>query len=222
MSDSFVTPWSLPGSSVHGISPWDFPSKNTGVDCHFLLQRIIFIYITCKCSLDHHQLDGHEFEQAPGVGDGQGSLAGCSPWGCKELDTTEWLNWIEMFITNFQGNSILLIDVNTEAWQGGVAYPRWHCCKGSGSFWHWLFLTVMWSFFTKCNRGPGRLLLSFIFILFSSYFPSCLTITIWYLLKCVSGCGDPLSKYGERLGVSKDPWATMRCPAPVTEGGPDG
>ena len=34
-------------------------------------------------------LDGHEFEQAPGVGDGQGSLACCSPWGCKELDITE-------------------------------------------------------------------------------------------------------------------------------------
>ena len=31
----------------------------------------------------HHQLDGHEFEQAPGVGDGQGSLACCSPWGCR-------------------------------------------------------------------------------------------------------------------------------------------
>ena len=41
----------------------------------------------------HHQLDGHEFEQAPGVGDGQGSLACCSPWSLKELDTTEWLNW---------------------------------------------------------------------------------------------------------------------------------
>ena len=41
----------------------------------------------------HHQLDGHEFEQASGVGDGQGSLACCSPWGRKELDTTEWLNW---------------------------------------------------------------------------------------------------------------------------------
>ena len=41
----------------------------------------------------HHQLDGHEFEQAPGVGDGQGSLVCCSPWGHKESDTTEWLNW---------------------------------------------------------------------------------------------------------------------------------
>ena len=41
----------------------------------------------------HHWLDGHEFEQAPGVGDGQGSLVCCSSWGHKELDTTEWLNW---------------------------------------------------------------------------------------------------------------------------------
>ena len=45
----------------------------------------------------HHQLDGHEFEQVPGVGDGQGSLVCCSPWGCKESDMTEWLNWIEKF-----------------------------------------------------------------------------------------------------------------------------
>ena len=37
----------------------------------------------------HHGFDGHEFEQAPGVGDGQGSLACGSPWGCKESDTTE-------------------------------------------------------------------------------------------------------------------------------------
>ena len=37
----------------------------------------------------HHRLDGHEFEQALGVGGGQGSLACCSPWGRKELDTTE-------------------------------------------------------------------------------------------------------------------------------------
>ena len=39
----------------------------------------------------HHQLDGQEFEQALGVGDGQGCLACCSPQGCKESDTTEWL-----------------------------------------------------------------------------------------------------------------------------------
>ena len=45
----------------------------------------------------HHWFDGHEFEQAPGVGDGQGSLVCCSPWGHKELDTTERLNWTELF-----------------------------------------------------------------------------------------------------------------------------
>ena len=39
-----------------------------------------------------HQPNGHEFEQALGVGDGQGSLVCCSPWGCKELDKTEQLN----------------------------------------------------------------------------------------------------------------------------------
>ena len=40
----------------------------------------------------HHQLNGHEFGQAPGAGDGQGSLMCYSPWGCKEPDTTEPLN----------------------------------------------------------------------------------------------------------------------------------
>ena len=37
----------------------------------------------------HHQLDGHEFEKAPGVGDGQGGLACCDSWGREESDTTE-------------------------------------------------------------------------------------------------------------------------------------
>ena len=43
----------------------------------------------------HHWLDGYEFEQVPGVGDGQGSLACCSSWGHKESDTTEWLSWTD-------------------------------------------------------------------------------------------------------------------------------
>ena len=47
----------------------------------------------------HHQLDGHEFEQTLGVGDGQGSLVCCNPWGGKEPDTTEWLNWTELSCT---------------------------------------------------------------------------------------------------------------------------
>ena len=48
----------------------------------------------------HHQLDGHEFQQASGVGDGQGSLVCCSPWGHKELDTTEQLDWTELILTS--------------------------------------------------------------------------------------------------------------------------
>ena len=45
----------------------------------------------------HHWLNGHEFEQALGVGEGQGSLVCCSPWGLKESDMTEWLNRTETF-----------------------------------------------------------------------------------------------------------------------------
>ena len=40
----------------------------------------------------HHQHNGHQFDQAPGYGEGQGSLVCCNPWGCKESDTTELLN----------------------------------------------------------------------------------------------------------------------------------
>ena len=44
----------------------------------------------------HHRLNGHEFEQALGIGEGQGSLVCCSPWGCRESDMTERLNWTEL------------------------------------------------------------------------------------------------------------------------------
>ena len=40
----------------------------------------------------YHRLSGHEFEQTPGDSEGEGSLVCCSPWGCKELDTTEQPN----------------------------------------------------------------------------------------------------------------------------------
>ena len=49
----------------------------------------------------HDWLEGHEFEQALGIGNGQGSLACCSPWGHKELDMTERLNWIEHWRTSW-------------------------------------------------------------------------------------------------------------------------
>ena len=47
----------------------------------------------------HSYLNGHEFEQAPGDGEGQGSLACCSPWGLKESDMTEWLNKNSLYLS---------------------------------------------------------------------------------------------------------------------------
>ena len=44
----------------------------------------------------HHRLDGHELESTLGVGDGRGGAVCCSPWGRKESDMTEWLNWTEL------------------------------------------------------------------------------------------------------------------------------
>ena len=51
----------------------------------------------------HCWLGEHEFEWAPAVGDGQGGLACCSPWGHKELDTAEWLNWNHFLSKNLKG-----------------------------------------------------------------------------------------------------------------------
>ena len=49
----------------------------------------------------HHRLDAHEFGWTLGVSDGQGDLACCGSWGCKESDTTEQLNWTEMNWTEY-------------------------------------------------------------------------------------------------------------------------
>ena len=56
-----------------------------------LITIITIIYTEDETVEWHRRLDGHEFDQAPGVGDGQGSLTCCSPWGYKS-DTTERLN----------------------------------------------------------------------------------------------------------------------------------
>ena len=60
----------------------------------------------------YHRVDGHEFEQALGVIDGQGSLACCSPCGCKEPDTTEQLNWLTDHVNTsyfYKGHQIIII-----------------------------------------------------------------------------------------------------------------
>ena len=54
----------------------------------------------------HHRLNGHEFEWSPGVGDGQGGLACCDSWRCKESYMTEPLNWTELNQTTFVSSCI--------------------------------------------------------------------------------------------------------------------
>ena len=84
----------------------------------------------------HHQLDGHEFEQAPGAGDGQGSLVCCGPWGLKELDTTEWLNWTwwAMYVSGTEGATdrvrVPSLEVTVTSWKettrpGDLKAPCW-------------------------------------------------------------------------------------------------
>ena len=56
----------------------------------------------------HHGLDRHESEWTPGVGDGQGGLACCNSWGCKESDTTKQLNWTELILSFIVAVSIYI------------------------------------------------------------------------------------------------------------------
>ena len=75
----------------------------------------------------HHQLDGHEFEQILGVGDGQGSLACCSPWDHKEPDTTERLNWMNWREPPWVRWRKLWVK---QVWSGSSGFQFWtcHCC----------------------------------------------------------------------------------------------
>ena len=71
----------------------------------------------------HHQLNGYEFEWTPGVGNGQGVLACCDSWGCKESDTTEWVNWNECLLKAGE-------EGDNRGWDGWMASPTW---------WTWLW-----------------------------------------------------------------------------------
>ena len=94
----------------------------------------------------HHWHNGHGFEQALGVGDGQGGLACCSPWGRKVSDMTERLNWTEAFIPvkwklTFKMNANLKHKWNKYKWKLHIK-----TCK-------WIFLTVV-SPITKNWKQP--------------------------------------------------------------------
>ena len=92
----------------------------------------------------HHWLNGYEFEQAPGVGDGQGSLACCSPWG----HMTGLLNWTELPLSN------------TRSYHGTVCVCVWHVppsifffspsiLKGKKVNWQ---LQIVWHHLQVCRR----------------------------------------------------------------------
>ena len=70
----------------------------------------------------HHWLNGHGFERTLGVGDGQGGLACCSSWACKELDMTEWLNWTELNWSDWACTPSLLSFTNINI--SSIVLPR--------------------------------------------------------------------------------------------------
>ena len=64
-----------------------------------------------------HWLDGHEFEWTPWVGDGQGGLACCGSWGCKESDTTERLNWTSLFTQFYSMHEFFKAIIHLDIWK---------------------------------------------------------------------------------------------------------
>ena len=88
----------------------------------------------------HHQLNGYEFEWTPGVGNGQGVLACCDSWGCKESDTTEWVNWNECLLKAGE-------EGDNRGWDGWMASPTWWTWLwASSDSWWWTGMPgVLWS-----------------------------------------------------------------------------
>ena len=66
----------------------------------------------------HHRLEGHEFEEVPEVGDGQGNLESCSPWNHKELDTTELLRTLGLR-DSIPGDPERTVCREMGRWEGG-------------------------------------------------------------------------------------------------------
>ena len=81
----------------------------------------------------HHQLKEHEFEQALGFGDGQGSLACCSPWHRKKLDMTGWLNWI--FLDYDWPWVTKIIQSKSVAKQGWLYFQKYVTLVTNQEFW---------------------------------------------------------------------------------------
>ena len=89
----------------------------------------------------HHRLDGCEFEWTPGVGDGQGGLACCNSWGLKELDTTEWLNWLNDWYLSYFNYQ------NQDRKYGTPLPPTWYqfSCLYQPNL-HHIIIILLWFF----------------------------------------------------------------------------
>ena len=78
----------------------------------------------------HHRLNEHEFEQAPGVGDGQGSLACCGPWGRKETRLSSWTDWWLLIVAWGPGEicSLDQTEVTIQTWSIGYTLASVYFC----------------------------------------------------------------------------------------------
>ena len=125
----------------------------------------------------HHQLNGHEFEQAPGVGDRQGSLACCSPWGRKEPNVTEQLNnkVIKGSIKGPESESVSPSVVSDSLRTQGLYLARLLCpllclrvCSNLCPLSQWCYLTISssatpFSFCLQSFPASGSFLMSRLF-----------------------------------------------------------
>ena len=92
----------------------------------------------------HHQLNGHEFEQTPGEGEGQGSLACYSPWGCKELYNTEQFNKQQQFHchkgpSSHESTVFPVVRYGCESWTINKAE-----CRRIDAFALWCWRRLLW------------------------------------------------------------------------------
>ena len=95
----------------------------------------------------NHRLNGHEFEQSPGVGDGQGNLVCYSPWCLKELDTTEQLNWTKFTLIhgpNIPGSYAILFCYSIGLYFHHQSHPQLGVVLALG-----LSLHSFWSYFSN-------------------------------------------------------------------------
>ena len=142
----------------------------------------------------HHRFDGHEFEQAPGVGDGQGGLVCCSPWSHKGSDTTEKMNWTELtLLLGRQCQSWVKLQdtqlVSQIAWWGKSHHrpppPIWHLaskCWSALGIWEYERQEENWSFL---KQGFFLFFLRYPVVKFYNFF-------LWLLIACTTPTVEPV------------------------------